>query len=403
MKRLSLLLLLLSQFTVRSQLLFKLSADSLQAFSYAGGDEFSDPQINRDRWRSAWNKASLKDDYRFNDEDVKLGDGLLNLPVLKHDSLYFIEAHERDSVFLKAQNKQLVENRFLLHYSTAMIISREKFHYGLYELRFTIDPVKGTWPAFWFYGGNGNEEIDVFELKGERSNEIHVDTHCPSGCDRGYKNKIGLNSNWGGWMKVSDRLEKGFNVAFLEWKPGEIMWYLNGRPLAWFKGDFSNPMYLFLNNALASTHSAFQPGPDNTSVFPANYYVDYLRVWQPTTETLPVLQPGKTDLSKKSKSDYLNRPKKKSGLMYRRDKFRAEEGLVSVTMTTSKQLCVTRLGTIADPDWEVEVTGKQVYPVAEPDQENWIQLAENETELALRLTNGKRTFTRRFRLSVEDR
>lgn len=403
MKRLSLIFLLLCQFTLYPQLLFKLSQDSLRAFSYAGGDEFSGSQVNNGYWRSAWNKASLRHDYRYNDEDVLLKDGVINFPVLKHDSLYHIDAHERDSAFLKTQKKQLVDNRFLLHYSTAMIISREKLHYGLYELRFTIDPVKGTWPAFWFYGGNGNEEIDAFELKGERSDEIHVDTHCPYGCDKGYKNKIGLNSNWGGWMKVSEPLEKGFNIVLLEWKPGEVIWYLNGHPLAWFKGDFSNPMYVFLNNALASPYSAFQPGPDNSSVFPSNYYVDYFRVWQPATDTLPILWSGNTDLSDRFGSTYLTRPKKKSGLMYRRDKFRAEEGLVSVTMNSARMLCVTRLGAIADPEWDVQVEGQRIYPVKEGLRENQIQLAEGESTLTLRISKGKRSFARRFRIAAPHR
>ena len=31
------------------------------------------------------------------------------------------------------------------------------------------------------------EEIDIFELKCENNDRIHVDVHCPSGCARGYR------------------------------------------------------------------------------------------------------------------------------------------------------------------------------------------------------------------------
>ena len=86
------------------------------------------------------------------------------------------------------------------------------------------------WPAFWLAGGYPNEEIDVFELKGERPGKIHVDVHCPNDCDD-YKTWYGQKKSWGGWISLNEKLTEGFNVIGIEWQPTYIKYFLNTQNL----------------------------------------------------------------------------------------------------------------------------------------------------------------------------
>jgi hypothetical protein len=55
---------------------------------------------------------------------------------------------------------------------------------------------------------------------------------------------------------------------------------VNGVPVSHFDGDFSTPMNVIVNLAVARDNYPFNPGPDAQTVFPADYQVDYVRVWK---------------------------------------------------------------------------------------------------------------------------
>ena len=74
-------------------------------------------------------------------------------------------------------------------YQSGLIYSKEKFRYGHFEIRFKTDAASGHWPAFWLFGGDG-QEIDIFEMGAGKLNEVHVDVHCKGI----YKLQIGSDS-----------------------------------------------------------------------------------------------------------------------------------------------------------------------------------------------------------------
>ncbi len=399
-KAILLLHICLSQISLSAQLLFKISSDSLVVFSYSGGDEFNQTKLNTNFWKGPWNRANMAQDFRYNDENVRLENGEINFVMLKKDSLYKIERHEVDSAFLKETKATLTDGKMLLKYSAGMIVTKQKVHYGLYELRFKVEEGRGLWPSFWFYGGNKNEEIDAFELKGEKNNQVHVDTHCPYGCDNGYKNKIGFKTSWGGWMPVSDYLHNGYNIFLLEWKPDEIIWFINGHPLAYFRGKFNNPMNLFLNTQIAANGRAFKPGPNESTAFPNNFYVDYIRFWQrkPNADQLPVLKVnGDLKLSAKFPSNYSTKPVKKSGLMYIKSELKGEEGLVSLTLSETNKLTINVLGKIRDSNGNITLkNSSREITITDFSKETEYTLDSQETEMELVIKTGSKTFTQKF-------
>jgi beta-glucanase (GH16 family) len=70
-----------------------------------------------------------------------------------------------------------------------------------------------------------------------------------------------------------------------EWEPGVIRWFVDGRltytrdsrTTPWLESAFSKPFYLRVNLAVGGDW----PGsPDAATTLPADYEVDYVRVYQ---------------------------------------------------------------------------------------------------------------------------
>ena len=69
-----------------------------------------------------------------------------------------------------------------------------------------------------------------------------------------------------------------YHVFGIDWTPNALIWRVDGVEV-WRVLDYvpQVPMYLLLNLAVGGDW----PGsPDNSTVFPARYSVDYCRVWE---------------------------------------------------------------------------------------------------------------------------
>lgn len=392
-----LLLLFLCGERASAQLLFKLTKDSLITFSYSGGDEFNGTALNTTAWKdSQWPSVNMAQEFVYTSRNVKLQQGVLHLAMTKRDSVYRVHPLEMDSNFLREKNLKLPDQRYLFHYEAGSIVSHQKFHYGMYALRFKIEEGKGVWPAFWFFGGYKNEEIDVFELKGERSDETHVDTHCPYGCGSGYKNKLGFKTSWGGWLPLSGSLHEGYHLAQLEWTAEGLTWYIDSYPLAWFKGNFANPMNIYINTQVAKDGRAFKPGPDASTPFPNLFYVDYLRIWKRDNSELPVLTPSDLKESTLAENRQDVKPTKKRGLMYVRSRFNTI-GMVELVYSQERKLKVYVGGDLrASASLSIyRQDGKPVYDNINTEKEH--ELGPGIYEL--RLQAGKKAHVRTFKIN----
>jgi beta-glucanase (GH16 family) len=389
----------------KAQVVLKLNNGNMIAYSYGGGDEFNSNKLNETEWTNGlpWSRVIISQDLAFVQRNVSVKDGLVIFKANKEDSTYALAPWEIDSAHLKKTKTTLAENKFTAKYSVGCIVTKQKFHYGLYELRFKVEKGQGVWPAFWFYGGNKNEEIDCFELKDERNNEIHVDTHCPYGCDRGYKNKIGFNTNWGGWMPVSEYLHDGFNIMHLEWRKEDLIWYINGYPLAYFKGTFPNPMNLFLNTSVAKDGGAFKPGPDETTTWPNYFSVDYFRSWYEIEKGKEVVLSVNDNfsISDKYPSKYSTRPVKKRGLMYRKKELDVVDGMISLSLSSSNKLTINISGNLKDVKAIITLKGTTTQKVielgnTEKEIEKTIDPLDKQIEINIQ-TDGK-TYTQMLSL-----
>lgn len=267
-----------------SQTLWQINGGTVTTWNYLDGDEFAGTNVDTSKWRDSypWGRSlycSLDNHYYTEFKNCSVQQGKLNLNAKREKITARAVPYEDDNHKLICEGKDLGKNLRTFDYTCGMIFSKKKYHYGYYEMKFKSSQGKGLWPAFWLYAGNENEEIDIFEINGSRNNELHVDVHCPSGC-KNYKTTLGLvRKNWGDYLATSANWQDAFNVISIEWQPQFIKWFLNGNPVAYWKGNFSNPMWVIADIAIARDNGPFGPGPDATTIFPASFEIDYIRMW----------------------------------------------------------------------------------------------------------------------------
>jgi beta-glucanase (GH16 family) len=161
-------------------------------------------------------------------------------------------------------------------------IGKASWTYGRFEMRAKSpnkpDNSAGLWPAFWLRpvdGGNG--EIDVTELPGGRdwyrkSTAAIFYDYSPVKQDT----RVALPG--GGYPG------DGFHTYVTEWDAQALRWYIDGKLVwtrdrtttSWYDNVFHKPYNIRLN---------FQVGgwlgdPDAATKFPADFVVDYVRVYQ---------------------------------------------------------------------------------------------------------------------------
>ena len=170
------------------------------------------------------------------------------------------------------------------HYTEPYLDTRGKasWTYGRFEIRAASpnhgpNDSQGLWPAFWMRpDGGGNGEIDVVELPGgarwyDRATAAIFWDYTPVKQDV----RFGIRNGFPG---------DGFHTYAVEWDPNSLRWYVDGALVwtrdrtttPWFGKAFGSDYHLRLN---------FQVGgwlgdPAASTAFPADFLVDYVRVYQ---------------------------------------------------------------------------------------------------------------------------
>lgn len=175
------------------------------------------------------------------------------------------------------------------NYTSARIrsLNRRDFTYGRIEARMKVPAGQGIWPAFWMlaststYGGWASSgEIDILETINSADSAhgtIHHGGQWPNNVSTG-------GSTPGDW-------DAAFHTYAIEWEPDEIRWYVDGVQFfqttssVWYstaapsnpRAPFDRPFHFLLNVAVGGNW----PGnPNGSTVFPATFQVDYVRVEQ---------------------------------------------------------------------------------------------------------------------------
>ncbi len=156
---------------------------------------------------------------------------------------------------------------------------KRSFQYGRIEARLQIPMGQGLWPAFWMMGNGGgtwpaNGEIDIMEHI-SNENRTHGYIH--------WSNSSGAHQQTGG--SIVNNSPGSFHVYSIEWDASAIRWFLDGTQFASANiqggtngtSEFHQPHYFLLNLAVGGAWPGY---PTSTSVMPARYTIDYVRVYQ---------------------------------------------------------------------------------------------------------------------------
>jgi len=333
MKKIVLLLLL--ALNAKAQVMWQVKSDTSYKWFYQDGDEFNAYELDNSKWQKGlpWGNFVLSQDLYFADDNVVLKDGKIEFIAKKEKRKFNIRPDQVNEAQIKKNGKTVSDQQYEVDYTAGLISSKRKFKYGYFEIRFKSNAEKGIWPAFWLYGGEPNEEIDFFELKGEKENQVHVDVHCPKGCDDFKGGFLKLQKNWGAWVKTKESLANNWNIISGEWQPGYVTFFLNGQPIGYFKGDFKTAQTLFINTSVAKDGEAFNPGPDQTTKWPNTFTVDYVRIWS-KEDTVSMKDNYKlfeyTPVTIDNRELYTTELKKKSNFIYNTKVLKPETGTITL-------------------------------------------------------------------------
>ncbi len=157
-------------------------------------------------------------------------------------------------------------------YTSGMVTTYGKFaqKYGWFEIRARFPRGKGMWPAFWLLPDDKSwpPEIDILEILGHQPNKVYLTNH--------YRLANGRHEGKGDSYNGPD-FSAGYHTFAIEWKPDEILWYVDGIVRYHTREHVpSVPMYVLANLAVGGDW----PGnPDSTTPFPGTMDIDYIRVY----------------------------------------------------------------------------------------------------------------------------
>jgi beta-glucanase (GH16 family) len=159
--------------------------------------------------------------------------------------------------------------------------------YGKIEVRAKLPTGAGTWPAIWMLGENISEvgwpacgEIDIMENVGFNPKVIYANIHTTA-----YNHVNGTNK--GDNITIENpNPYLNYHVYSIEWFEERIEFFVDGILYFTFINEktgndtwpFDKSHYLILNLAIGGSWGG-QQGINN-SIFPAKYYIDYVRVYR---------------------------------------------------------------------------------------------------------------------------
>ncbi len=205
------------------------------------------------------------------------------------DRAFTIIALDADGRVIDTESRTLntADNSFALNrqpFLSGVITSYDAFRflYGRVEMRAKMPQGKGLWSAFWLLNAYYNQdqpedpEIDIIEAIGDQPFTAYQAYHFQNDNDGD-----GFHTDYTTTelsAPIND-FSADFHTYRVDWSEGSVVWYIDGVETNRIEGpQVSNEqMYIILNLAVGG---AF-PGPaDETTPFPSDYVIDYVRVWQ---------------------------------------------------------------------------------------------------------------------------
>lgn len=173
-------------------------------------------------------------------------------------------------------------------YTSARLKTRGKYtvKFGRVEARIRLPFGQGIWPAFWMLGHEFPRvpwpqcgEIDIMEFIGKEPQTIYGTVHGP-----GYSGSGGIPGKYA--SRDGKAFSEDFHVYAVDWREGDIRFLVDGNEYARVRRAdipagkqwvFDQPFFILLNLAVGGRWPGY---PDQTTRFPQQLLVDWVRVYQ---------------------------------------------------------------------------------------------------------------------------
>ena len=204
-----------------------------------------------------------------------------------------LQTYTRDAENVRIEDSHLLITAVKKNgiFTSARVHTEDKFSfmYGTVEARIQVpDLGNGLWPALWALGHDYSSigwpacgEIILMEMGvGAAIEDGVVNRRVMSAAH--WENN-GIHKTDGVVLDHPDNLYNSFHLYRMEWTPSEITTYIDNRRI--WTLDISNtrqfhaPHFLLLNLAVGGEHTGICNPAGITAPFPAEYRVDYIRVF----------------------------------------------------------------------------------------------------------------------------
>lgn len=225
-------------------------------------DNFSTGSVDPDSWnvRNETYNPNERSILTDRPENVRVTDGVLN-----------IQAHREKRTVGKTTRQ----------YTSGYLdtIGKHSWRYGRFEVRAKLPLSQGLWPAFWLRSDTGPGEIDIMEAIGglpDLAQQTVLESTMGDKAQSVHRQTLSTSiANW--------------HVYAVEVEPDSIKWMIDGRQvfeattskLAWLHNVVAGPLNIRLNLQVGGVLPDYYHHPvTNSSVLPATYAVDWVRVSQ---------------------------------------------------------------------------------------------------------------------------
>jgi len=278
---------------VRAALVFVLAFTTAVSASCGGGDTSAsgDAASGNGTWTLVWSDEFSGADGSAPDStkwtyDIG-GNGWGNQELESYTSWpQNVQVQNGNLVIVATQETYTGTDGITRNYTSARLKTQGLFaqQYGKFEARIKLPYGQGLWPAFWMLSSNISSagwpacgEIDIMENIGSEPSTIYGSLHGPQGSGE-------ASGSAAYTLPSGQKFSDDYHIFTVEWEPNQARFYVDGTLYeshtsadmpagAWV---FDHPFFIILNVAVGGTW----PGsPDQTTVFPQEMLVDYVRVY----------------------------------------------------------------------------------------------------------------------------
>ena len=231
-------------------------------------EEFNGSAVDSAKWNVSISPNYWDQRSHFSKANVLLGDGKVRLHYEKKTG------HQADDPKQKETD-----------YAVGYLDTFGKFtqRYGYWEARMKVPSAPGLWPAFWLMPdrgvgkpkrsdtGDGAMEFDIMEfLSGWGPSRYNIAMHWD-----GYGS---AHKSTGSDQIYVQADRDGYVTAGMLWTPGSAVFYCNGKEVFHYENERVSKVPSYIMFDMVSG------GWDNTQLddarLPADFTIDYVRVWQ---------------------------------------------------------------------------------------------------------------------------